>query len=58
MGVISQSGALITGLISYAHSERFGMSAAISTGGKADLSDHDWLALLGERPPHPRHCAV
>jgi len=50
VGVISQSGALITGLISYAHSERFGMSAAISTGGKADLSDHDWLALLGNDP--------
>jgi len=50
VGVISQSGALITGLISYARTERFGMSAAISTGGKADLSDHDWLSILGEDP--------
>ena len=43
IGVLSQSGALITGIISYAHRERFGLSAAVSLGSKADVEDEDVL---------------
>jgi acetyltransferase len=41
IGLLSQSGALITGIISYAERERFGLSAAVSLGSKADVEDED-----------------
>ncbi len=43
IGLLSQSGALITGVISYAHRELFGLSAAVSLGSKADVEDEDIL---------------
>ena len=47
VGLLSQSGALVTGVISYANRESFGLSTVISLGGKADVGDEDvllWLA--------------
>jgi acetyltransferase len=47
IGLLSQSGALVTGILSYAERERFGLSAAVSLGAKADVEDEDilrWLA--------------
>ncbi|MBL4845354.1 MAG: acetate--CoA ligase family protein [Planctomycetes bacterium] len=47
IGLLSQSGALVTGLISYTEREGFGLSAAISLGSKADVTDVEvveWLA--------------
>lgn len=46
IGVLSQSGALITGLISFAQRERFGLSAAVSLGSKADVEDEDVLRFF------------
>jgi acetyltransferase len=43
VGLLSQSGALITGFISYANREHFGLSAAVSLGSKADVEDEDVL---------------
>jgi acetyltransferase len=43
IGLLSQSGALITGVIRYAEQERFGLSAAVSLGAKADVEDEDIL---------------
>jgi acetate---CoA ligase (ADP-forming) len=43
LGLLSQSGALITGVISYADREQFGLSAAVSLGSKADVEDEDIL---------------
>ncbi len=48
IAVLSQSGALITGLISYAEREGFGMSAAISMGAKCDVDDQEILAYLAQ----------
>lgn len=50
IGVLSQSGALVTGIISYAQRERIGLSAAVSLGAKADVEDEDVLAWLGNDP--------
>ncbi|MGF1465327.1 MAG: acetate--CoA ligase family protein [Sandaracinaceae bacterium] len=47
IGLLSQSGALVTGLISYAHQEKFGLSAAVSLGAKCDVDDQDILRWLG-----------
>ena len=47
IGLLSQSGALVTGIVSYAHQEKFGLSVAVSLGAKADVEDEDvlrWLA--------------
>jgi acetyl coenzyme A synthetase (ADP forming)-like protein len=66
IGLLSQSGALITGLISYTEREHFGLSAAVSLGAKADVDDVEvirWLAedehtkaiaVYVESFPHPR----
>jgi acetyl coenzyme A synthetase (ADP forming)-like protein len=43
IALLSQSGALITGIISYAEREAFGLSAAVSLGAKADVSDAEVL---------------
>ena len=48
IGLLSQSGALITGIISYALREQFGLSAAVSLGAKADVDDQDVLAYLAD----------
>ncbi len=51
IGLLSQSGALVTGMISYAQRERFGLSAAVSLGAKCDVDDQDilsWLAADAE----------
>ncbi|MEZ4268922.1 MAG: acetate--CoA ligase family protein [Myxococcota bacterium] len=50
IGLISQSGALITGIISLANQEQFGLSAAISLGDKADVIDQDMLGFLADDP--------
>jgi acetyltransferase len=47
IGLLSQSGALVTGILSAAAREQFGLSVAASLGGKADVEDEDvlrWLA--------------
>ncbi len=46
IGLLSQSGALITGVISYAQTERFGLSAAVSLGAKADVGDAEMIDAL------------
>lgn len=48
IGLLSQSGALITGIISCAERERFGLSAAASLGSKADVEDEDILRWYGQ----------
>lgn len=48
IGLLSQSGALVTGLISCCERERFGLSAAVSLGAKADVEDEDVLRWLAE----------
>lgn len=48
IGLLSQSGALITGIISQATRERFGLSAAVSLGSKADVEDEDILRWYAE----------
>lgn len=70
IGVLSQSGALITGIISYAEREKFGLSCAISLGDKADVADVEaigWLAaddetkaiaLYVEAFPDPHACVA
>ncbi len=50
IGLLSQSGALITGIISYAHGERFGLSAAVSLGAKADIDDEEIVDFLAGDP--------
>lgn len=50
IGLLSQSGALITGIISYAETEQFGLSAAVSLGAKADVADHEVIDLLAADP--------
>jgi len=57
IGLLSQSGALVTGLLSYAERERFGLSAAVSLGGKADVEDEDVMRWLG-RDEHTGALAV
>ncbi|MEM1413795.1 MAG: acetate--CoA ligase family protein [Myxococcota bacterium] len=46
IGLLSQSGALVTGVVSYAERERFGLSTAVSLGAKADVDDEDVLEYL------------
>ncbi len=48
IGLLSQSGALVTGMISYAQRERFGLSAAVSLGAKSDVDDQDILRWFAE----------
>ncbi|MCA8921639.1 MAG: acetate--CoA ligase family protein [Planctomycetes bacterium] len=48
IGLLSQSGALVTGLISCCERERFGLSAAVSLGAKADVEDEDVLRWLAD----------
>lgn len=50
IGLLSQSGALVTGMISYAQREKFGLSAAVSLGAKCDVDDQDILRWLAHDP--------
>lgn len=50
IGLLSQSGALVTGMISYAQREKFGLSAAVSLGAKCDVDDQDILRWLDRDP--------
>jgi len=50
IGLLSQSGALITGLVSYAERERFGLSTAVSLGAKADIDDEEIVEWLADDP--------
>ncbi|MFT7625630.1 MAG: acetyl coenzyme A synthetase (ADP forming)-like protein, partial [Myxococcota bacterium] len=48
IALLSQSGALITGLISYAEREGFGLSAAVSLGAKSDVDDQEVLEYFAQ----------
>jgi acetyl coenzyme A synthetase (ADP forming)-like protein len=50
IGLLSQSGALMTGIISYAEQEQFGLSAAVSLGSKADVEDEDIVRWYADDP--------
>ena len=50
IGLLSQSGALVTGMISYAQREKFGLSAAVSLGAKCDVDDQDILRWFDADP--------
>lgn len=50
IGLLSQSGALVTGMISYAQREKFGLSAAVSLGAKCDVDDQDVLRWFAHDP--------
>ena len=47
---MSQSGALCTSILDYARSQQIGFSKFISFGNKADVSESDLLAYLGDDP--------
>lgn len=46
IALISQSGALASGMIYYANAERIGLSRIISVGNKADIDDADLIEYL------------
>lgn len=48
VGFISQSGALADSIIDWAVAERYGLSAIVSYGNKADLDVHDFIEFLAE----------
>ncbi|HEY8429399.1 MAG TPA: acetate--CoA ligase family protein [Sandaracinaceae bacterium] len=50
IGLLSQSGAVVTGMITYAQREKFGFSAAVSLGAKCDVDDREILAWLAKDP--------
>ncbi|MBN2112430.1 CoA-binding protein [Candidatus Woesearchaeota archaeon] len=50
VGFISQSGALADSIIDWAVAERYGLSAVISYGNKADLDVHDFIEFLAADP--------
>jgi acetyltransferase len=50
VGFISQSGALADSIIDWAVEEKYGLSALISYGNKADLDVHDFIEFLAEDP--------
>ncbi|MEK7865252.1 MAG: acetate--CoA ligase family protein [Planctomycetota bacterium] len=50
IALVSQSGALITGLIQYAHEEKIGFSTLASIGDKADITDTELLRWLAADP--------
>ncbi|MFW6050410.1 MAG: acetate--CoA ligase family protein [Myxococcota bacterium] len=47
IGLLSQSGALVTGIITETRREGFGLSTAVSLGAKADVEDEDVVRWLG-----------
>ena len=58
IGLLSQSGALITGIISYANRKRFGLSAAVSLGSKGRRGGRRHTALVWRRRRDRRRRSV
>jgi len=50
VGFVSQSGALADSIIDWAVEEKYGLSALISYGNRADLDVHDFIEFLAEDP--------
>jgi len=50
IGFLSQSGALGTAVLDYARGNRIGISKFVSFGNKADVTEVDLLAALGDDP--------
>ncbi|MBM4294767.1 MAG: CoA-binding protein [Deltaproteobacteria bacterium] len=50
VALVSQSGAVGTAALEYAHGERVGLSKFVSVGNKADLNENDFLAYLKDDP--------
>ncbi|HEY3287501.1 MAG TPA: acetate--CoA ligase family protein [Gemmatimonadaceae bacterium] len=50
IGFLSQSGALCTAVLDYAHAKNIGFSKFISFGNKADISDIDLMLALKDDP--------
>ncbi len=50
IGFLSQSGALCTAVLDYAHAKNIGFSKFISFGNKADISDIDLMLYLKDDP--------
>lgn len=50
IGLISQSGALITGLMDMAQSQGIGFSSVVSIGNKADVNEEELIRSLAEDP--------
>ncbi len=50
IGFLSQSGALCTAVLDYAHAKNIGFSKFVSFGNKADISDIDLMRYLGDDP--------
>jgi acetyltransferase len=48
VAMISQSGAMLTGMVDYAAGQPYGFSCNISLGNKADLGAVDFIEFLGE----------
>lgn len=50
IGFLSQSGALCTAVLDYAHAKNIGFSKFVSFGNKADISDIDLMMALKDDP--------
>lgn len=50
IAMISQSGALCTGMLDWASSNNIGFSKVISMGNKADLDENDFIEALADDP--------
>lgn len=50
VGFISQSGALADSIIDWAVAEKYGLSALVSYGNRADLDVHDFIEFMAEDP--------
>jgi len=50
IGFLSQSGALCTAVLDYAHAKHIGFSKFVSFGNKADISDIDLMMALKDDP--------
>jgi acetyltransferase len=50
IGFLSQSGALCTAVLDYAHAKNIGFSKFVSFGNKADISDIDLMLALKDDP--------
>ncbi|MBM4276125.1 MAG: CoA-binding protein [Deltaproteobacteria bacterium] len=50
VALVSQSGAVGTAALEYAHGERMGLSKFVSVGNKSDLNENDFLAYLKDDP--------
>ncbi|MHB8837543.1 MAG: acetate--CoA ligase family protein [Gemmatimonadaceae bacterium] len=50
IGFLSQSGALCTAVLDYAHAKHIGFSKFVSFGNKADISDIDLMLALKDDP--------